>query len=118
MTRDESLEKFLAESVMGWEWCEGNAMTMFAGRWEEPNGGTHLPQFWNPLKSWSDAGQLWERVREKGLQLQLSGWPKEWFAAFVWRAAPSVRGDVSADSGPHAITEAIARATGWEEPTP
>lgn len=70
------------------------------------------PWNWNPLDSWADAGVVWEKARKMGLHVVLicSQKEKDWCA---WAGKEKI---IRSDSGPRALCEAVALATGWKEP--
>ena len=110
--RDESIIRFAAEKVMGWQWIDGCTATpdlfanMLPAHWENEHGIAYYPGDWNPLELWCDAGMLWEKARNVSLAHVLGG---GWIANARGVHATSV------DSGPCAIAEAIVKAFGWEE---
>ena len=67
------------------------------------------PHPWNPLDSWADAGMVWDTARARGIWLRLSGVRDGWVAVNIETGDGQLR-----DSGPRAICEAVAKATGWE----
>jgi len=91
MTKHESLARFAAENVMGWSPDSAAARNF------------------NPAESWADAGVLWEKAREKGIFITLSGQP-----VGPW-IGQGIRADASSDSGPRALSLAIAKAFGYGE---
>jgi hypothetical protein len=92
--RDRSLIEHLMTKVLG-------------SRYRKEFG---MPYFNLDLNSWADAGMVWERAREMGHEIMLVGVPLEsWMAGQPMSDEPEIH-----DSGPRAICEAVARATGWE----
>ena len=94
--RDAAIVRHLAQVVMGWQSSHSD----------------YQRGPWNPLDSWADAGAVWEKAREMGTYRWLSAQPGFQWAMFD----PNVEDDLGsqADSGPRAICEAVARATGYE----
>jgi hypothetical protein len=101
--RVRSLVEWLAEKVMGWRSSGG-------GIFQEENGkGQGIG-----LDSWKDSGMVWERAREMGLRLELRGYADSWEA--IWSVSGGPWRANTFSSGPRAISEAVALATGWKEP--
>lgn len=96
--RDAALVRHLAERVMG---CTPDQIE----RWG-------LDPHWNPLDSWADAGMVWERARKMGIWIELSG-ADNWRATFDRAGGSYIT--LPCDSGPRAISEAVGRATGFED---
>ena len=126
MKSDALLLQFLMEKVMGWhaEQCSARLGvynysehgSLRTGGWRctlYPNGAV---EGWNPLqrnqqKAWGDAGMLWEKATKKGtfaLSMNADG-------VIAWADHPAI--SVSGDSGPRALSLAIARAFGYEGAT-
>lgn len=116
MTRDEAITRHLMEKVMGWKHFTASAVDWdnLTDWWADAFGRirSHGACPWRPLDSWQDAGAVWERAAEMGygpIVLIFSKTDKQWCA---WVDKGKI---VKADSGPRAICEAIAMATGWKE---
>lgn len=126
MTRDDSIIRHLAEKVMGWHlvqksdkrvvaYMPGGGMTTLY--WDR---GDDAPiRLWNPLESGDDMMMVWERAHALGYGCSLENYIDPEGSGY-WRALASHSAadddvDVSADSGPRAICEAVALATGWKE---
>ncbi len=112
--RDKSLIHHLAEKVMGWRVDDehivpGDLFVRDGAVWIERRD---RERHWNPLESWADAGMVWERVREMGIQLDLIASSDRWFGR-IWQGPASTQ--YQATSAPRAISEAVAFATGWVE---
>ena len=105
--RDAALMRHLAERVMGWKLIAPNALS-----WDCGDG---LPyRFDIDLDSWADAGMVWEKAREKGIILSLSGIGDRWRVSQTKTYVDEWMLDSKTGSGPRAICEAVAKATGWE----
>jgi hypothetical protein len=101
---DRSLKGHLATKVMGCHRPQG------CNWWYNADGMAVFHDQWQPLDSWADAGMVWEKARGMGIRLELHGRPEStWYCS--WKPTYCV----TEDSGPRAICEAIARATGFEE---
>lgn len=107
--------EWLAERVMGWK-VERHATKPIVWVHDDAGDIWYLARpisapyirigFWSPLDSGSDTMQVWEKAREKGIRIRLSGNDTEWVASdhdCVIEVAPS---------GPLAISLAVFRATG------
>lgn len=128
MTRDESMVKHLAEKVMGLragvvlgangysyppELALGELFTL-SGFPGEIRVRTSTGDYqWNPLANITlgkgQAMEVWERARKMGIWLHVTN-----LNDGRWRAYCTCGMQVSA-SGPRAIVEAVAWATGWED---
>lgn len=95
--RDRSLKEHLTKTVLG-------------TRFREKFGMPHINL---DLDSWADAGMAWDKARERGLRISLYGGAM-WCG--VWHKAIAVQIATEYVSGPRALCEAIALATGWEDP--
>ena len=104
--RDRRVVEHLATKVMGWTPWSGDQFRYVT---KDTYGTYRLGTI--DLDSWADAGMVWERAREMGIQLDLIGADK-WFGR-IWNGPNSVQ--YLGDSGPRAICEAIYRATGGTE---
>ena len=104
--RDDSLKAHLATKVMGRR--EGARSPSGARVWiDDATGGAYYD---SSLDSWADAGKAWEKAREMGIVISLTGAPLA-----PWMAQ-TISHDSKDASGPRAICEAVAMVTGWEEP--
>jgi hypothetical protein len=116
--RDRSLVKWLAENVMGWHAGIYNGVQVWGDKYGEQRAyalyHNRTVEAWNPLTSWADAGMVWEKAREKELRLELRGYADSWEA--IWSVSGGPWRANTFSSGPRAICEAVARATGWKEP--
>jgi hypothetical protein len=96
---DRSLVEHLATKVMGWDERE----RLICQHGPHPFG----------LDSWADAGTVWGKARERGIELHLVGSPRhEWEGRYV--PETSMYQINFANSGPRAICLAVARATNWD----
>jgi hypothetical protein len=102
--RDRSLVEHLATQVLGLKKCVIPRMNEVF--FENDDGGLVRLN----LGSWTDAGMVWEKAREMGIDVCLRGVAPhgDWQAYDTNSDACSI----FSDSGPRAICEAIARATG------
>lgn len=109
MTRDESLIRFCAIRVMGWKIQHHQGVDCIYST----DGLTFLSYLfkWNPAESWDDMGQVWEKAAKMGHVLQLTNIGDAW----VGKPITSSGDMATCDSGPRAITTAIARAFGYQE---
>jgi len=112
MTRDQSLVRFCAETVMEWtpRMHPGSDILLY---WEDVNQRYVFGSHWNPPNSWADAGQVWEKAAKKhvlGLKLGPAIRPNAKATVYEITGITVPYGT----SGPRAITEAVARAFGWQ----
>lgn len=98
--RDRSLVEHLAK-VMGWERSRGEGRYTIE-RWRAKDGAW-FPLSWSPLDSWADAGMVIDKVDNVG------------FGKAGGTYVASVVEAVASRSGPRAICEAVAKATGYVE---
>jgi len=95
---NESLNRFAATEVMGW------------------SADSAAARDFHPTESWTDAGRLWEKARERGMYFALEGNGRAWLADSlqnedVWR---DVWRSVKASTGPAALTKVVCRELGWK----
>ena len=104
--RKQSQIRWLATKVMGWEPYK-------RGEWFDTHEG-HASTI--RLDSWADAGMVWERAREMEVRVILAGDMDTWEAE-VYPEGGWIGLVCHAVSGPRAICEAVAKATGFLEET-
>jgi hypothetical protein len=104
---DKSLVEHLATRVMGWN-RQGSIYLWF------DSAGHPIRTNDINLDSWADAGQVWEKAREMGHTLTLLGFPDEQDKHLARAGCPGSFGEAFSASGPRAICEAVARATGYQ----
>jgi hypothetical protein len=108
VTRDEALKKFLAESIMGWTWIEGDTLLMYPSRWGTENGVAYYPDTWDPAESWGDIGVVLDAVKED----------EQGSRAIANLLMDRVRNDgVWSILSPCILSEIVATAYGWKEET-
>ena len=122
--RDRSLVEHLATKVMGWHTGSGLSSAWFSERKDYPSTFVHWKENWNPLSgpnAGNDAMALWEKARavypEWGIKLEtLAGGSR--YDAYIWRPFEKDGKNIliQSSSATRAIAEAMALATGWEEP--
>ena len=128
MKSDALLLQFLMEKVMGWhaEQCSARLGvynysehgSLRTGGWRctlYPNGEV---EGWNPLqrnqqKAWADAGILWEKAAHSGI-FTLSLGPEGVEVPSLSPGMKPIRFS-NIEDGPRAISEAIAKAFGYDE---
>ena len=112
---DQSLIRFLAEKVMGWKLETNHYGDLVAKGYGTLQDGMTGTWYWNPLDFWTDAGMLWEKAAKDGksIHLELEPFSVKGICR-DWQHGELVP-MLCADSGPHALSFAIARAFGYEE---
>ena len=113
---DQRLIRFLAEKVMRWPRYEDWVLEkQQAEGYYADNYVCYRERGWNPLDFWTDAGMLWEKAAKvgKSIHLELEPFSVKGLCR-DWQHGELVP-MLCADSGPHALSFAIARAFGYEE---
>ena len=108
--RDAALIEHLAIAVMGWYQESINGAPCW---WASTLPQARVSQ-WNPTNCGSAMMQVWEAARRKGIYVELRCRYQDWQAQ--WPDKYQIFQSVCASSGPRAICEAVAKATGWVEP--
>ncbi len=110
------LDAAVAETVMGWRWCEPwkpliggkNPHWPLSGAWDTGNG---YEPTWHPSTFWADAGRVLEWLRKQGWEVSICSYADCWI---VWADVDAKRHsqveDVG-DTGPEAICRAALAAT-------
>ena len=110
--RDLSMRRHLYTRVLGLE---------LSTEWQRQ----HFAQ-WNPLEgpnAGNSALELWAKAQEMGLLLEVR-WTESTPYAKVWQRRANdmssphlcLKSAAVSDTVPRVISEAVAKATGWEEP--